>query len=143
VIGYPPLPADYDTSKGLSCGAHTDYGCLTFLLADDFPGALQGRSYPPKRSAEYMTDRLSGGEGRFVDPGRPCSRCSRGQHRGHYGCFHLARIQVDISPSHPPRKQVPGFNPVLFRATEGYDHHADQKYGSRRRGGAGQAVHIL
>ena len=42
VIGYPPLPEDYDTSKGLSCGAHTDYGCLTFLLADDFPGALQG-----------------------------------------------------------------------------------------------------
>lgn len=44
VIGYPPLPEDYDTSKGLSCGAHTDYGCLTFLLADDFPGALQGKS---------------------------------------------------------------------------------------------------
>ena len=43
VIGYPPLPEDYDTTKGLSCGAHTDYGCLTFLLADDFPGALQGK----------------------------------------------------------------------------------------------------
>jgi isopenicillin N synthase-like dioxygenase len=42
VIGYPPLPPTFDMSKGISCGAHTDYGCLTFLLADDFPGALQG-----------------------------------------------------------------------------------------------------
>ena len=41
VIGYPPLPDTFDQSKGISCGAHTDYGCLTFLLADDFPGALQ------------------------------------------------------------------------------------------------------
>ncbi|ORY30189.1 hypothetical protein BCR39DRAFT_153153 [Naematelia encephala] len=41
VIGYPPLPPSFDLSQGMSCGAHTDYGCLTFLLADDFPGALQ------------------------------------------------------------------------------------------------------
>jgi isopenicillin N synthase-like dioxygenase len=41
VIGYPPLSADVDTDEGISCGAHTDYGCLTFLLADDCPGALQ------------------------------------------------------------------------------------------------------
>lgn len=41
VIGYPPLPESFDTTQGISCGAHTDYGCLTFLLADDFPGALQ------------------------------------------------------------------------------------------------------
>ncbi|KAI0712195.1 Clavaminate synthase-like protein [Earliella scabrosa] len=38
VIGYPPLPNDYD---GFSCGAHKDYGCLTFLYADPTPGALQ------------------------------------------------------------------------------------------------------
>ncbi|KAI8978694.1 Clavaminate synthase-like protein [Trametes punicea] len=38
VIGYPPLPNDYD---GFSCGAHRDYGCLTFLYADPTPGALQ------------------------------------------------------------------------------------------------------
>ncbi|KAI0648083.1 Clavaminate synthase-like protein [Trametes meyenii] len=38
VIGYPPLPDGYD---GLSCGAHRDYGCLTFLYADPTPGALQ------------------------------------------------------------------------------------------------------
>jgi isopenicillin N synthase-like dioxygenase len=52
VIGYPPLSEDYDTNKGLSCGAHTDYGCLTFLLADDFPGALQGecRHQKPSRN---------------------------------------------------------------------------------------------
>ncbi|KAI0372124.1 Clavaminate synthase-like protein [Pilatotrama ljubarskyi] len=38
VIGYPPLPENYD---GFSCGAHRDYGCLTFLHADPTPGALQ------------------------------------------------------------------------------------------------------
>ncbi|OBZ71720.1 hypothetical protein A0H81_08331 [Grifola frondosa] len=37
-IGYPPLPNGYD---GYSCGAHRDYGCLTFLYADSTPGALQ------------------------------------------------------------------------------------------------------
>ncbi|EIW59491.1 Clavaminate synthase-like protein [Trametes versicolor FP-101664 SS1] len=37
-IGYPPLPGDHD---GISCGAHRDYGCLTFLYADPTPGALQ------------------------------------------------------------------------------------------------------
>lgn len=37
-IGYPPLPAG---QTGASCGAHTDYGCTTFLLADDTRGALQ------------------------------------------------------------------------------------------------------
>lgn len=38
VIGYPPLPEDHD---GISCGAHKDYGCLTFLHADPTPSALQ------------------------------------------------------------------------------------------------------
>ncbi|KAF8914947.1 Clavaminate synthase-like protein [Mucidula mucida] len=37
-IGYPPLPSDHD---GFSCGAHKDYGCLTFLYADPTPSALQ------------------------------------------------------------------------------------------------------
>ncbi|KAJ7863128.1 Clavaminate synthase-like protein [Mycena olivaceomarginata] len=37
-IGYPPLPGDSD---GFSCGAHKDYGCLTFLYADPTPSALQ------------------------------------------------------------------------------------------------------
>ncbi|KAF9481160.1 Clavaminate synthase-like protein [Pholiota conissans] len=38
VIGYPPLPKGHD---GFSCGAHKDYGCLTFLYADPTPSALQ------------------------------------------------------------------------------------------------------
>lgn len=38
IIGYPPLPDDHD---GFSCGAHKDYGCLTFLLADPTQDALQ------------------------------------------------------------------------------------------------------
>ncbi|KAJ8509240.1 hypothetical protein ONZ45_g8557 [Pleurotus djamor] len=38
IIGYPPLPNDHD---GFSCGAHRDYGCLTFLYADPTPNALQ------------------------------------------------------------------------------------------------------
>ncbi|TFK27981.1 Clavaminate synthase-like protein [Coprinopsis marcescibilis] len=38
VIGYPPLPNDHD---GFSCGAHKDYGCLTFLYADQTRSALQ------------------------------------------------------------------------------------------------------
>jgi len=38
IIGYPPLPNDHD---GFSCGAHKDYGCLTFLYADSTQNALQ------------------------------------------------------------------------------------------------------
>ncbi|KAL4081059.1 hypothetical protein J3A83DRAFT_4204408 [Scleroderma citrinum] len=38
IIGYPPLPTDYD---GFSCGAHKDYGCLTLLYADPTRSALQ------------------------------------------------------------------------------------------------------
>ncbi|MCJ1237402.1 hypothetical protein MMC14_005387 [Varicellaria rhodocarpa] len=59
-IGYPPLPpltstpsspspsdsrpSSASTDAGISCGAHTDYGCLTLLLADSTPGALQVQS---------------------------------------------------------------------------------------------------
>ncbi|TFK52566.1 Clavaminate synthase-like protein [Heliocybe sulcata] len=38
VIGYPPLPSE---DEGFSCGAHKDYGCLTFLYQDDTKDALQ------------------------------------------------------------------------------------------------------
>lgn len=36
-VNYPPLstPDIEEQEKGLSCGEHTDYGGLTFLLADD------------------------------------------------------------------------------------------------------------
>ena len=46
IIGYPPLPLSGSTDvngddTGISCGEHTDYGCVTFLLADSTTGALQ------------------------------------------------------------------------------------------------------
>lgn len=51
LINYPPLPQSaLPTSTGnggepdpsqFSCGAHTDYGCVTLLLTDPTPGALQ------------------------------------------------------------------------------------------------------
>jgi isopenicillin N synthase-like dioxygenase len=44
MIGYPPLsrPLALDAEpEELSCGEHTDYGCVTLLLADPTPGALQ------------------------------------------------------------------------------------------------------
>ena len=44
-IGYPPLPTERDGSReedeGVSCGAHSDYGCVTLLLSDGTKGALQ------------------------------------------------------------------------------------------------------
>lgn len=44
MIGYPklqtPILADQDPTE-FSCGMHTDYGCITLLLADPTPGALQ------------------------------------------------------------------------------------------------------
>ena len=42
-IGYPPLDPSIATKGGVSCGEHSDYGCLTLLLADETPGALQVR----------------------------------------------------------------------------------------------------
>ncbi|KAL1924670.1 uncharacterized protein VTP21DRAFT_4324 [Calcarisporiella thermophila] len=43
-IGYPPLQDANDRDVGVSCGEHTDYGCLTLLLQDSTPGALQVRT---------------------------------------------------------------------------------------------------
>ena len=49
-IGYPSLPDTneengeingMDGEGGVSCGAHSDYGCVTLLLADETKGALQ------------------------------------------------------------------------------------------------------
>lgn len=42
-IGYPPLDAELAARGGVSCGEHSDYGCLTLLLADETRGALQVR----------------------------------------------------------------------------------------------------
>ena len=45
MIGYPGLnslvPNVDDDLERFSCGEHTDYGCLTLLLADETPNALQ------------------------------------------------------------------------------------------------------
>jgi isopenicillin N synthase-like dioxygenase len=51
MINYPPLPSTFSSSTSpstseddpsqFSCGAHTDYGCVTLLLTDPTPGALQ------------------------------------------------------------------------------------------------------
>lgn len=49
LIGYAPIP-DPSSSKqvnddgGISCGEHTDYGCVTLLLTDSTKGALQVKS---------------------------------------------------------------------------------------------------
>lgn len=44
MIGYPPLSTPHTPGADISqfsCGAHTDYGCVTLLHTDDTPGALQ------------------------------------------------------------------------------------------------------
>lgn len=48
MIGYPPLEKPHrnghtaeDDLSELSCGEHSDYGCVTLLLSDPTPGALQ------------------------------------------------------------------------------------------------------
>lgn len=42
IIGYPPLSSSPEEG-GVSCGEHTDYGCVTLLLADNTRGVLQVR----------------------------------------------------------------------------------------------------
>jgi hypothetical protein len=49
LIGYAPIPkpeqvSEEITDDSISCGAHTDYGCVTFLLQDSTKGALQVKS---------------------------------------------------------------------------------------------------
>ncbi|KAH8725167.1 hypothetical protein GQ44DRAFT_707865 [Phaeosphaeriaceae sp. PMI808] len=44
MIGYPPLTTPHTPGTDISqfsCGAHTDYGCVTLLHTDTTPGALQ------------------------------------------------------------------------------------------------------
>ncbi|KAF2036815.1 Clavaminate synthase-like protein [Setomelanomma holmii] len=44
MIGYPPLTTPHTPGIDISqysCGAHTDYGCVTLLHTDSTPGALQ------------------------------------------------------------------------------------------------------
>jgi len=81
IIGYPPLPNDDD---GFSCGAHKDYGCLTFLYADPTPSALQVFSSRP--AAVSMADpkkvvRVGSEQGVWInaDPIPGCVVCNIGE----------------------------------------------------------------
>ncbi|KAI8926858.1 hypothetical protein BC831DRAFT_454729 [Entophlyctis helioformis] len=49
LIGYPPLSQGSD-GVGISCGEHTDYGCLTILNTDETTGALQVKA----KSGEWI-----------------------------------------------------------------------------------------
>ncbi|KAF9046441.1 Clavaminate synthase-like protein [Panaeolus papilionaceus] len=81
VIGYPPLPKDHD---GISCGAHKDYGCLTFLYADPTPSALQVFLKQPRKKA-VVVDNLPSEQGNEegiwinVDPIPGCVVCNIGE----------------------------------------------------------------
>ncbi|KAK3046326.1 hypothetical protein LTS18_013393, partial [Coniosporium uncinatum] len=48
MIGYPPLQDGGE--EGVSCGEHTDYGCVTLLLADETKGALKVQ----RKSGEWV-----------------------------------------------------------------------------------------
>jgi len=42
MIGYPPLQSSGENNEvGVSCGEHTDYGCITILNQDSTKGALK------------------------------------------------------------------------------------------------------
>ncbi|KNZ81268.1 putative iron/ascorbate oxidoreductase [Termitomyces sp. J132] len=81
IIGYPPLPTDYD---GFSCGAHKDYGCLTFLYADPTPSALQVFSSRPRAMAladPSLAVQLGSEKGVWInaDPIPGCVVCNIGE----------------------------------------------------------------
>ncbi|KAG6816809.1 hypothetical protein H0H87_002778 [Tephrocybe sp. NHM501043] len=81
VIGYPPLPND---DNGFSCGAHKDYGCLTFLYADPTPSALQVFSSRPKALAlagPDMAVQVGSEKGVWInaDPIPGCVVCNIGE----------------------------------------------------------------
>ncbi|KAG5645466.1 hypothetical protein DXG03_006011 [Asterophora parasitica] len=80
-IGYPPLPNDDD---GFSCGAHKDYGCLTFLHADPTPSALQVFSSRPGAVAlsdPSLAVEVNGEKGVWInaDPVPGCVVCNIGE----------------------------------------------------------------
>jgi len=83
IIGYPPLPNDHD---GFSCGAHKDYGCLTFLWADDTKGALQVFLQQPgllvKSPGSYggvIDETVEQGTWINADPVKGCVVCNIGE----------------------------------------------------------------
>ncbi|GLB38543.1 putative iron ascorbate-dependent oxidoreductase family protein [Lyophyllum shimeji] len=81
VIGYPPLPND---DEGFSCGAHKDYGCLTFLYADPTPSALQVFSSRPSAVADAdpsLVTQVGSEKGVWInaDPIPGCVVCNIGE----------------------------------------------------------------
>jgi isopenicillin N synthase-like dioxygenase len=81
VIGYPPLPDNHD---GFSCGAHKDYGCLTFLYADPTPNALQVFLKRPRMAQADITglpQEQGSEEGVWItaDPIPGCVVCNIGE----------------------------------------------------------------
>ncbi|KAF8495495.1 Clavaminate synthase-like protein [Russula emetica] len=84
IIGYPPLPNDDD---GFSCGAHKDYGCLTFLWADPTRGALQvflpqqflAVENPGTVTAVMCQEGIEEGMWITVDPIPGCMVCNIGE----------------------------------------------------------------
>ncbi|KAG8993147.1 hypothetical protein FRB94_010991 [Tulasnella sp. JGI-2019a] len=88
IIGYPPLPNDHD---GFSCGAHKDYGCLTFLYADPTPDALQVfvprsveqalKSQPVEQPANVLPKEEGTSEGSWIyaNPIPGCIVCNIGE----------------------------------------------------------------
>lgn len=123
-IGYPPLAAAHEADGGLSCGAHTDYGCTTFLLADDTPGALQVLS---KAGQWINADPI---------PGLCCPPCLPiiseangghrmlcGQHWRHDGSVDERAVGQHAAPRRAPRARRPPWLPrqraLLLRARLG------------------------
>lgn len=113
-IGYPPLPPD---AKGVSCGAHKDYGNWTLLLADPTPGALQVFLRDPQGSE---TDPDSGERGTWInaDPKPGCLVVNVGEMVEVYSAGrYKATLHRVIHKSPTYRVSVPFFFEPNFDAT--------------------------
>ncbi|KWU44229.1 Clavaminate synthase-like protein [Rhodotorula sp. JG-1b] len=113
-IGYPPLPPD---AKGVSCGAHKDYGNWTLLLADPTPGALQVFLRDPQGSE---TDPDSGERGTWInaDPKPGCLVVNVGEMVEVYSAGrYKATLHRVIHQSPTYRVSVPFFFEPNFDAT--------------------------
>ncbi|KIY46580.1 Clavaminate synthase-like protein [Fistulina hepatica ATCC 64428] len=81
LVGYPPLPADHD---GVSCGAHRDYGCLTFLWTDPTRDALQvfmSGASPAESDTSGLPQEQGGEQGVWItaNPIPGCVVCNIGE----------------------------------------------------------------
>ncbi|GAA5869021.1 hypothetical protein JCM3774_002450 [Rhodotorula dairenensis] len=121
-IGYPPLPPD---AKGVSCGAHKDYGNWTLLLADPTPGALQvflrDRNGPSDPDSETdCKDSDGGAHGQWInaDPKPGCLVVNVGEMVEVYSAGrYKATLHRVIHKSPTYRVSVPFFFEPNFDAT--------------------------